>query len=125
MIPHLAEGIAWIPDLFNLFFTGVRVNEFSDVSTSQMYDPTQKTWAYGLLQQLGLPTDATGVTVVDIDRDSPAAGLGLRPRDIVREVNGREIKTAAQLAEAAAQKTRWWRFTVERDGRVMKQMLRF
>jgi S1-C subfamily serine protease len=78
-----------------------------------------------LAQRLGLPSDKTGVTVVDISRDSPAAGLGLRPRDIVREVNGREITTAAQLSEAASQKTRWWRFTVERDGRTMKQMLRF
>jgi Do/DeqQ family serine protease len=78
-----------------------------------------------LAQRLGLPSDKTGVTVVDIASDSPAAGLGLRPRDIVREVNGKPITTAAQLADAASQKTRWWRFTVERDGRVMKQMLRF
>ena len=41
-----------------------------------------------LAQKLGLPTDETGVTIVDIDRDSPAAGLGLKARDIVREVNG-------------------------------------
>ena len=78
-----------------------------------------------LAQRLGMPSETTGVTIVGIDRDSPAAGLGLRPRDIVREVNGAQITTAQQLAEAAAQKTRWWRFTVERDGRTLKQMLRF
>ena len=78
-----------------------------------------------LAQRLGMPTETTGVAIVDIDRGSPAAGLGLRPRDIVREVNGAQITTAKQLAEIAAQKTRWWRFTVERDGQVLKQMLRF
>ncbi len=78
-----------------------------------------------LAQRLGMPTETTGVTIVDIDRGSPAAGLGLRPRDIVREVNGAQITTAKQLAEIAAQKTRWWRFTVERDGQILKQMLRF
>src|SRR5262245_29333587 len=84
----LAEGIAWIPDLFNLFFTGVRVNEFSDVSTSQMYDPTQKTWAYGLLQQLGLPTRILGTvvppgTVIGPLRASVAAETGMTPAQVV------------------------------------------
>jgi hypothetical protein len=43
----------------------------------------------------------------------------------VREVNGQKIATARQLEEAAGQNTRWWRFTIERDGQVMRQMLRY
>ncbi len=78
-----------------------------------------------LAQRLRMPTDVTGVTVVDIDRNSPAAGFGLRPRDIVREVNGEVISSPEQLAEVAAQDTRWWRFTVERDGQLLRQMLRY
>ncbi|PSJ61871.1 DegQ family serine endoprotease [Kumtagia ephedrae] len=78
-----------------------------------------------LAQRLRMPADVAGVTVVDIDRNSPAAGFGLRPRDIVREVNGEAISTTAQLEEVAAQDTRWWRFTVERDGQLMRQMLRY
>ena len=30
-----------------------------------------------------------------------------------------------KLKAAAAQRTRWWRFTIERDGRLMRQMLRY
>ena len=78
-----------------------------------------------LAQQLGMPTESTGVTIVDIKPNSPAAEYGFRPRDIVREVNGVEIDTAEKLKEAASQQTRWWRFTVERDGQLMRQMLRY
>jgi S1-C subfamily serine protease len=78
-----------------------------------------------LAQKLGLDADVKGVTVVDIDRNSPAAGLGLQPRDIVREVNGEEITTAEKLKQVAETPSRWWRFTVERDGRLMRQTLRY
>ncbi len=78
-----------------------------------------------LAQRLGLKSDVTGVTIVDIDRGTPAAGFGLRPSDIVREVNGAEIGTADQLRQAAEQPVRWWRFTVERDGKLLRQTLRY
>ncbi len=51
-----AEALLMIPDLFNYWFTGVRVCEFSDVTTTQFYDPQRGTWAYPLLEKLGLPT---------------------------------------------------------------------
>ena len=44
-----------------------------------------------LAQRMRLPADTTGVAIAAIARNSPAAELGLRPRDIVREVNGVEI----------------------------------
>ena len=40
--------------------------------------------------------------MVDIDRNSPAAGFGFQPRDIVREVNGEEITSPRQLKQVAA-----------------------
>ncbi|CAN7563108.1 DegQ family serine endoprotease [Mesorhizobium sp. LjRoot246] len=78
-----------------------------------------------LAQRLGLRTDIKGVTVVDINRDSPAADFGFQPGDIVREVNGTAIDTAATLELAAKTDTRWWRFTVERGGQIMRQVLRY
>ncbi|RUM97860.1 DegQ family serine endoprotease [Pseudaminobacter arsenicus] len=78
-----------------------------------------------LAQRLGMRSDASGVTVVDIDRNSPAAGFGFQPRDIVREVNGETIDTPEKLKQVAEQDTRWWRFTVERNGQLMRQMLRY
>lgn len=78
-----------------------------------------------LAQRFGLRADQTGVAVVDVDRNSPASGFGFRPGDIVREVNGQTIASAAQLGEAAAEPTRWWRFTIEREGQLLQQMLRY
>ncbi|RUX44594.1 DegQ family serine endoprotease [Mesorhizobium sp. M7A.F.Ca.CA.002.09.1.1] len=78
-----------------------------------------------LAQRLGLRTDIKGVAVVDINRDSPAADFGFQPGDIVREVNGTTIDTAATLELAAKTDTRWWRFTVERGGQILRQVLRY
>ncbi|MER9566996.1 MULTISPECIES: DegQ family serine endoprotease [unclassified Mesorhizobium] len=78
-----------------------------------------------LAQRLGLRTDVKGVTMVDINRDSPAADFGFQPGDIVREVNGLTIDKAATLEQVAQQDTRWWRFTVERGGQIMRQVLRY
>ncbi|WP_412535243.1 DegQ family serine endoprotease [Mesorhizobium sp. BAC0120] len=78
-----------------------------------------------LAQRLGLNTETKGVAMVDIAPNSPAAGFGFQPRDIVREVNGEEIDTPQKLKEVAESNSRWWRFTVERDGRLIRQMLRY
>ena len=75
--------------------------------------------------RLNMPTGLRGVAVLDVARNSTAAGIGLQPRDIIRVVNGTDIETAEMLASAAAQRTRLWRFTVERDGRLMTQVLRY
>jgi rhamnulokinase len=54
-IVELADTLLFIPDLFNYLFTGLRKSEFSIATTSQMYDPRKKDWAWDLLKKLGLP----------------------------------------------------------------------
>lgn len=78
-----------------------------------------------LAQRLRLPEQARGVVVTSIDRNSPAASLGLRPGDIVHEVNGTQIDSTAALERVASEQTRWWRFTLERDGRLLRQAMRY
>jgi Do/DeqQ family serine protease len=78
-----------------------------------------------LAQRLGLDADIKGVAIVDVDGSSPSARFGLQPRDIVRQVNGEEIDTAEKLRQVAESPSRWWRFTVERDGKLLRQTLRF
>ena len=74
-----------------------------------------------LAQRLGLRSETKGVAMVDIAPNSPAAGFGFQPRDIVREVNGEDITSPEKLKEVAEADSRWWRFTVERDGRLIRQ----
>ncbi|WP_378951712.1 DegQ family serine endoprotease [Mesorhizobium sp. ANAO-SY3R2] len=78
-----------------------------------------------LAQRLRVSTDTKGIAIVGIDSGSPAANFGFQRGDIVREVNGEQIDTVAKLKQISEQDSRWWRFTVERGGRIMRQMLRY
>jgi len=51
-----ARTFLMMADLFNFYFTGNKVCEFSNATTTQFYDPRQSAWATALLDQLGLPT---------------------------------------------------------------------
>ena len=55
-----AETLLLIPDLFHYFLTGVKVNEYTNATTSQMLDPKARSWADGLVQAFGLPTRILG-----------------------------------------------------------------
>ena len=52
-----ASSLLMMPDLFHYWFTGERVCEFTDATTSQCYDPRRRQWAFPVLESLGLPTD--------------------------------------------------------------------
>jgi rhamnulokinase len=83
-----AETLLFIPDLFHYFLTGIKVNEFTDASTSQMLDPHTRTWAYDLVQALGLPTRMLGTvvppgTVLGPLRTAVATDTGLAPVPVV------------------------------------------
>jgi rhamnulokinase len=75
----VAKHLLMIPDLFHYWFTGIKVNELTDVSTSQMLNPATCTWATGLVQSFGLPTGLLGSIV------RPATVLGPLRSSIVTE----------------------------------------
>ena len=52
-----AKTLLMTPDLLNYWFTGEKVTEFSIASTSQMLNPTTRSWAKNLLNRFELPTD--------------------------------------------------------------------
>lgn len=53
---EVASSLLMMPDLFNYWLTGRRACEYTDATTSQCFDPRRGTWAYPLLEKLGLPT---------------------------------------------------------------------
>jgi len=59
----VAETLLFMPDLFHYFLTGVKCNEFTDASTSQMLDPRTRSWAYELIAAFGLPSGMLGTLV--------------------------------------------------------------
>jgi len=83
-----AETMLLIPDLFNYFFTGIKVNEFSDASTSQMLDPATRGWAFDVVQAFGLPANILGTivqpgTVLGPLRPAVATDTGVTPCPVV------------------------------------------
>ena len=52
--------------------------------------------------EMDLPSTATGVVVIEVDPAGAAAEAGFRPGDIVKKVNGREVKSVTDLKDAVA-----------------------
>lgn len=78
-----------------------------------------------LASQLRLRSTGVGVVVVEVLRGSPAGRTGIRPGDIIVSVNGLELTDLATAREAIARGERSWRFTINRDGRLLRQFLRY
>ena len=55
-----AQTFLTIPDLFNYWLSGERCCEFTNATTTQCFDPQQRTWALDLLAALGIPTNLFG-----------------------------------------------------------------
>jgi len=105
----MAEHLLFMPDLFHFFFTGVKVNELTDASTSQMFDLTSRSWAHGLLQQFGLPTHILGTLVPPGQvlgplRSAVAAETGVAPVPVIAPA---AHDTAAAVAAVPAQGDSW------------------
>ncbi|WP_258358772.1 rhamnulokinase [Moorella sulfitireducens] len=52
-----AQSFLMVPDLFNFFFTGIKAGEFTNATTTQMYNPRTGTWATDMLAKLDLPVN--------------------------------------------------------------------
>jgi rhamnulokinase len=51
-----AESFLMMPDLFHWLLTGEKANEYTNLSTSQFYNPQTKDYARDLLERFGIPT---------------------------------------------------------------------
>jgi rhamnulokinase len=84
-----AARLLMVPDLFNYWLTGIQANEFTEATTSQMYDPRQNRWAYPLLDQLGIPTGMLGDIV------QPGTILGPLDQNLADEVGLSDVPVVA------------------------------
>jgi rhamnulokinase len=104
-----AQTLLMIPDLFHYFFTGVKVNEFTDASTSQLIDPTARTWAYELVTAFRLPKQILGSiiqpgTVLGPLRASVASETSLNPAPVIAPASH---DTASAVAAVPALGNSW------------------
>ena len=52
---RFAETFLTIPDLINFWLTGQKVSEFTNATTTQLYDPRKENWSAELCQVLNIP----------------------------------------------------------------------
>lgn len=50
-----AETLLLMPDLFHYWLTGRKVAEYTNATTTQLFDPRERRWATALLDELDLP----------------------------------------------------------------------
>ena len=65
-----------------------------------------------------------GVVVTEVNRGSPAARIGLKPRDIIVELNGTAVSDTEALASLVDENPAFWRVEIERDGQRIRQFFR-
>ena len=85
---EMADRLLMMPDLLHYLFTGQAANEFSAATTTQMYDPRRKDWAWDLLRELDLPSHFLGPivpsgTILGRLSDEVAAECGVQPFPVI------------------------------------------
>jgi rhamnulokinase len=84
-----AERMLMMPDLFNFWFTSVKTNEFTEATTSQMFNPKTGGWAKDIMEKLGIPVKIVGDVI------QPGTVIGkLRP-SVCEEIAGTQIPFVA------------------------------
>ncbi len=104
-----AETMLMIPDLFHYWFTGIKVNEYTNASTSQMIDPHARGWAADLVRRFGLPDRVLGSlvqpgTLLGPLRPSVAAHAGVASISVIAPATH---DTAAAVAAVPAVGESW------------------
>jgi rhamnulokinase len=81
----VAERLLMMPDLFHWLLTGEPANEFTDVSTTQLYNPVAQDWSWKLIEQFGLPARIFGAIV------PPGTKLGPVRTDVAEATGLRNV----------------------------------
>lgn len=77
-----------------------------------------------LAEELHLDSMERGVIVTAIDRRGAAARVGIRPGDILRKIQGREIARVRDLERQLRDAQRMWELELERDGKRLRVRVR-
>jgi Do/DeqQ family serine protease len=75
-------------------------------------------------EEIGLDPFARSGVLVTKTAEGAAIRLGVQPGDIIRAVNGREIKNVHDLTSAVVAPAPVWQFTIERNGQQLNATVR-
>lgn len=91
-----AHSLLMLPDLFHFWLSGQKATEFTIATTSQCYDPLQRSWATPLLERLGLPTAIFQPVI------APGTVLGSLQPWLLEQGQGRAIPIIAPASHDTA-----------------------
>ena len=74
-----AKDFLMIPDYINYLLTGVKVNEYTNATSTQLVNAKTKDWDFGLIEKLGIKTDIFKKIV------TPSEKLGNLRKELVEE----------------------------------------
>jgi S1-C subfamily serine protease len=74
-------------------------------------------------EEFGVQAGETGVLITDVATGTPAAQVGLAVGDIVLDVNGEAVDNTGTMQTLAAGEARLWRFSINRNGRVLPTVI--
>jgi rhamnulokinase len=105
----MAETMLFIPDLFHYWMTGIKANEYTNASTSQLINPHTRTWARELVHAFGIPEKMLGTlvqpgTVLGPLRPSVTSHAGVAPIPVIAPATH---DTAAAVAAVPAEGESW------------------
>ena len=85
---EVAESFLMMPDLFHWLLTGEKVNEQTNATTTQLFNPNTQNWSHQLADRLGLPTRILGTVVPPGTRlgrvkHDVAAATGLKQAEVL------------------------------------------
>ncbi len=72
-----------------------------------------------LAEELNMDLQSEGVAVMTVDNNTPADRLGLRRGDILRNLNGKDLTTTAELRNILSLPSRSWRVSIQRGAQVL------
>ncbi|MCD8352850.1 MAG: rhamnulokinase [Clostridiales bacterium] len=75
-----AKSLLMLPDYFNFLLTGVKKQEYTNATSTNLVNAREKTWDLGLIARLGLPTELFG------ELSMPGTVVGDLSRSIQEEV---------------------------------------
>ena len=91
-----AETLLLIPDLMNYWLTGEKVCEYTNATTTQLYDLGSSGWNQNLLKDLEFPTRILAPII------PPATGIGPLLPEVVEEVGARVPVVAVASHDTAS-----------------------
>jgi sugar (pentulose or hexulose) kinase len=91
-----AVHLLFMPDLIHYFLTGVRVNEKSIASTSQLLDPHTQTWEREIITAMGFPERIFGKLV------DAGTVLGELQSDVAMETGAKQLRVIAPAGHDTA-----------------------